>query len=334
MSNGYEKFFREAQKSAGLSQGKPLSKANQKKKKIQFPLRKDKNSNSTVRQASPSHDRHGTPEQRLRQELAERMSRNKKLVSKRRKKMPIAPVICTAIALVTCSAAYMKADVLDEWLSKVEVSALGQAMAEETAPPADPKVAKKSAKEEKSSPAVPDTKEKSAGTPPVQHQPEVTSTKGWTTEELSFFSKLNERKTELDLREAELGKLEEELQKRKAELDEKLKSLESMRAEISKALKTRVADDQQKVDKLVQVYSSMKPQQAAKVIESLNEDLAVEILDKMKKKSAAEILDMMNAKQARRLSELLTGYQRSPASEEAEDGGDSASSKPAVKAEK
>ena len=89
-------------------------------------------------------------------------------------------------------------------------------------------------------------------------------TKKWTPEELSFLGKLNDRKKELDMREAELGRLEEELQKRKSELDEKLKQLEATRTDISKTLKTRVAADQEKIDKLVQVYSIMKPQQAAK----------------------------------------------------------------------
>ena len=143
--------------------------------------------------------------------------------------------------------------------------------------------------------------------------------KSWSTDELSFFNKLNDRKKELDLREAELAKLEEELQKQKAELDDKIKQLETMRGDISKTLKTRVAVDQEKVEKLVQFYSTMKPPQAAKVIESLNEDLAVEVMDKMKKKNAAEIMNALDAKKARRLSELLTGYERTPSSTSASD---------------
>jgi flagellar motility protein MotE (MotC chaperone) len=113
--------------------------------------------------------------------------------------------------------------------------------------------------------------------------------------------------------------LEEDLQKHKAELDSKNKQLESMRSDISKTLKARVEVDQEKVEKLVQFYSTMKPQQAAKVIESLNEDLAVEVMDKMKKKSAAEIMNALKPEKARRLSEMLTGYQRSPAADDAED---------------
>jgi flagellar motility protein MotE (MotC chaperone) len=130
----------------------------------------------------------------------------------------------------------------------------------------------------------------------------------WTEEELSFFEKLNERKEALDRREAELAKLEEELQRQKGELDKKIKKLEAMRAEISETLKERVVQDQEKVAKLVDVYSNMKPSQAAKVIENLNEDLAVAVLDRMKKKNAADILNMMSSEKAKALSEMLTGY--------------------------
>ena len=130
---------------------------------------------------------------------------------------------------------------------------------------------------------------------------------------MSFFKRLNDRKIELDRREAELAKLEEELQKQRVGIEEKIKTLEKTRAEISATLKGRVEQDQEKVMKLVDVYSSMKPTSASKVIESLNEDLAVAILDKMKKKNAAEILNTMSGPKAKRLSEMLTGY-RQPAS--------------------
>ena len=117
---------------------------------------------------------------------------------------------------------------------------------------------------------------------------------------------------ELDRREAELAKLEEELQKQRSGIEEKIKQLETMRAEISTTLKGRVEQDQEKVAKLVDVYSNMKPVSASRVIETLNEDLAVTILDRMKKKNAAEILNMMSAAKAKKLSEMLTGY-RQPA---------------------
>ena len=84
--------------------------------------------------------------------------------------------------------------------------------------------------------------------------------------------------------------------------------------QIAQTLKDRVEVDQEKVTKLVDLYSNMKPKQAADVIGSINEDLAVEVLAKMKKKSAAEIMNLLSPEKARVLSEKYTGYRRGTAS--------------------
>ncbi len=310
MANGYDKFFKEAQRASGLTSKKSVRGSAPRPKeeaKAKFQLKPESRAGRAV-----------TPEDRLRAELAERMRRKQKQVLKKKKKFPLYPVLCATAALITCAVGYLNADLVDDALSgvlsKVEVGFLGHADAAEPQKPKGAERAPAQAKEEKNAGSGQKAPANPAETKAAEATPEIPNTKGWTPEELSFFSKLNERKKELDLREAELAKLEEELQKRKAELDEKLKTLEATRAEISKTLKSRVATDQEKVDKLIQFYSNMKPQQAAKVIETLNEDLAVEVLDKMKKKNAAEIMNMMDARKARKLSELMTGYERSPAS--------------------
>jgi flagellar motility protein MotE (MotC chaperone) len=315
--NDYEKFFKDARKAAQQGKGpQPTSKSNSKLGSIIGKM--DQQKTGSMNGQKKGSKRTGTPEERLRQELTQRMNvRNQRV--RRERKFPVFAAICAVVALVSCGFGYYKYDLADRLITKalshIDIGVFGQASAAEdtTKTPA-----KTDATGEKSASPADPKKEKAAETATTAKSSAAPSVKQWTPEELSFFSKLNDRKHELDMREAELNKLEEELQKRKTELDEKLNQLEATRTEISKTLKTRVASDQTKVDKLVQLYSSMKPQQAAKIMESENEDLAVELLDKMKKKSAAEILDMMDTKKARRLSELLTGYQRSPASSDKE----------------
>ena len=129
-------------------------------------------------------------------------------------------------------------------------------------------------------------------------------------EDMSHFEKLKQRKEDLDAREKELSQLEEELQRQKVELDKRIQQLEEMRTQIAQVLKERVEVDQEKVTKLVDLYSNMKPKQAADVIGSINEDLAVEVLAKMKKKNAAEIMNLLAPEKARVLSEKYTGYRR------------------------
>lgn len=132
-------------------------------------------------------------------------------------------------------------------------------------------------------------------------------------DESDYLFKMADRKKELDEREEELNKKSEEIAKQKVEIEEKLKQLEDYRSQITNMLKERIATDASKVETLVQVYSNMKPSQAAQIFENLDEDLVVEILGKMKKKSAADILNLVKADKAKILSEKYAGY-RAPAS--------------------
>lgn len=290
--SGYDQFFKEAQKARG------------KGKTIRRPTAPSKKTAKVE-----------TPEDRIRAELALRMQNKKRALKSKRAKFPVGAAITAVAVFAIGLVGYMRSDLIEDAMDNVfghvEIGFFGSA--EASAPKDDQKNQKKHAEakptaSKEAAPAKTAEHAESANTEFVAHQPKSAA------EEAKYFGKLSERKKELDLREAELAKLEEELHKRKQELDEKLKQLEAMRGEISKTLKTRVATDHEKVDKLVQVYSTMKPAQASKIIETLDEDLAVEILDNMKKKSAAEILNMMDAKKARKLSELLTGYERSPSS--------------------
>ena len=349
--SGYDQFFKEAGKASGLITGKPVKgagKARPQSKPSAKPKFKLQGTEAKPEATSKSRDRIriGTPEEQLRKEIARRTKEKKSASMKKRQAFPVFPAIVAVIALASSAVGYFQPELMDQALARVssisgiEISMFGSANAA-----ADLDHGKAGAKKS----AKPDAKKAANTAEPAKSEtgahgdsagvaaavagatdvsnvaaageaPKPSDIRNWSDEELSFFNKLNDRKKELDLREAELAKLEEELGKQKTDLDEKLKQLEAMRAEISKTLKTRVAVDQEKVDKLVQTYSTMKAQNAAKIIETLNEDLAVEVMDKMKKKNAAEIMNMMDAKKARRLSELLTGYQRSPANAADESG--------------
>lgn len=131
-------------------------------------------------------------------------------------------------------------------------------------------------------------------------------------DDADYLFKLAERKQQLDQREADLNKLAEHLEKQKSELSEKLVKLDEMRDKISKTLQERIKADDAKVDTLVQMYSNMKPAQAAKIFETLDEDLVIEVLGRMKKKNAADILNLIKTEKAQVLAERYTGY-RAPA---------------------
>lgn len=132
-------------------------------------------------------------------------------------------------------------------------------------------------------------------------------------DDADYLFKLADRKKQLDQREEDLNRLAEQIEKQKIEITEKLNKLEETRVKISKALEEKIKVDDVKVETLVQMYSNMKPVQAAKVFETLDEDLVIEILGRMKKKSAADILNLIKPEKAQIFAERYTGF-RTPAS--------------------
>lgn len=148
-------------------------------------------------------------------------------------------------------------------------------------------------------------------------KPDVVETKATlearANDETDYLFKLAERKKILDQREENLNKMVVEIAKQKEEIEEKLKKLEETRQKISTALEEKIKVDDSKVDTLVQMYTNMKPQQAAKVFETLDEELVIEILSRMKKKNAAEVLNLIKPEKAQIFAERYTGF-RVPAS--------------------
>lgn len=138
-----------------------------------------------------------------------------------------------------------------------------------------------------------------------------------SADETDFLFKLSERKKELDQREEDLNKKAAEIAKQKEEIEAKLTQLEDYRNRISTLLKDRISSDSGKIETLVQVYSNMKPAQAAKVFETMDEDLVIEILGRMKKKNAADILNLVKIEKAQVLAEKYAGY-RGPATASSE----------------
>lgn len=216
-----------------------------------------------------------------------------KAQQKTRAQTPWSLFLVLMVATLGSLLGYQNLDQVDQFISKVEIGFLGQASAEEGTITVD-------------SPAA----ERTAGPANASGGSECPPIMAPNSEELSHYSKLAERKQQLDLREHELTRMEEELQKQKAEIEVRIQKLEKVRAEISGVLREKVEVDEQRVATLVDFYSNMKPKQAAEIFNKLNEDLAVEVLGRMKKKSAAEIMNLLEPAKARVLSEKFTGYKR------------------------
>lgn len=230
--------------------------------------------------------------------LALKLNRKKQARAKKSNSVPYLSVTAAILLLVVSLTGYMHPEALVKLWNSVEIKAVSLAGAQ-------------SGPAQENMTATNEENPANMSSPDLLGEPvaEAESTR-WTEEDISHFSKLNERRRELDQRERELNRLEAELHKQKVELEERLKKLEQVRVEISRTLQDRVKMDQERINTLVEVYSNMKPAQAAGVFEELNEDLAIEILGKMRRKNAADILNLMDPSKARTLSEKFTGYKR------------------------
>lgn len=110
------------------------------------------------------------------------------------------------------------------------------------------------------------------------------------------------RQAELDKREADLRTLEREL-------GSKLENLKALESKIQKMIDEADAIRDQKIAHLIDVYSNMKPKQAAQVLSTLEESIAVKILAGMSGRKAGEILSSVDAVKAAKLTESLTKLQ-------------------------
>ncbi len=234
------------------------------------------------------------------------------IINKKEKKskFPWKLTIVSLIGFLSTLGGVTYLDEIESFLSRVEISANSKASASESISAGT----SQDGKTNENQVAKPEGEVQEETTKSDKKEAEVRSAasikKSFTDEEINQFTKLNARKIELDKREAELSKLEAELQLQKTELDKKISKLEEMRTHISSVLEEKVKADEGKIENLVQMYSSMKPNNAASVLSTLDEDLAVEILGRMKKKTAAEIMNLIKPDKAQILSEKYAGYKR------------------------
>lgn len=228
--------------------------------------------------------------------------------AKKEKKIPWKLGGLSILGVILTAYGYLYYEEVEKFITRIEVQGISRAFSQEK-----PKsngtaaAAKAGAKSESGS-------QEPGAAPAEEASPvgpaENSAKKDETNEVLNHLTKLQDKKKELDQREAELSKNEAELSKQRDELEKQLKALEETRKKISTVLDDKIKADNEKIDSLVQMYTSMKPPQAAKVIESMDEDLAVEILARMKRKTAAEIMNIVKPEKAQVLTEKFAGYKK------------------------
>lgn len=128
---------------------------------------------------------------------------------------------------------------------------------------------------------------------------------GMSANEVQILQSLGQRRAQLDAREQQLNSRAQLIDAADSKLDGRIKQLQDLNAQIQALIDgaNKAADDD--VNRLVAVYSAMKPKDAAAALTIMDDDVRLPIAAKMKDRSLAAILGAMNPTAAKELTERL-----------------------------
>ncbi|WP_312010202.1 MotE family protein [Bradyrhizobium cenepequi] len=103
---------------------------------------------------------------------------------------------------------------------------------------------------------------------------------------------------------------QKQLEASEAKLRERIAELEAKRAEYEKWLKLREDFLKKAEDNVVEIYSGMEPDAAARQIASMADETAAAVLAKLRVRTASAILNEMETGRAAHLADTLAGMRR------------------------
>lgn len=151
------------------------------------------------------------------------------------------------------------------------------------------------------------------GEPPAPAKPlvcaptaaELAKEAGLSPAELQILQSLGTRRGQLDQREADFNTQLALLAAAEAKLDAKVKTLNGLKSDIQGLLKVGDEQEAAEVARMVKVFESMKPKDAAPRMMLLADSVRLPIAAKMKEKSLGLILAQMPPAEAKKLTESL-----------------------------
>jgi len=128
---------------------------------------------------------------------------------------------------------------------------------------------------------------------------------GISPAELKIIQSLSQRRTELDARDQDFATTLPLMVAAEQKLDAKVKALEALKAEMKQMLGQVDEREKAEIDRLVQVYSAMRPKEAAPVMASLEDRVRLPVAAAMRPRTLAAIMAQMTPPQAKELTEKL-----------------------------
>jgi flagellar motility protein MotE (MotC chaperone) len=129
---------------------------------------------------------------------------------------------------------------------------------------------------------------------------------GMSASELQLLQSLGVRRAQLDQREQQLNARERLIETAETKLDARIQQLDSLRTQVQGLLDQAKAQADADTARMVKVYESMKPKDAAAVFTQMSDEVRLPIAAAMKERSLAAVLAAMPPAAAKDLTEKLT----------------------------
>ena len=208
------------------------------------------------------------------------------------------PLVGVALGGVLAIKALSEVDILPKALAGA------RAFAQDAGKPAAPKTAKPAASATPPAASVASAAQ-SAAKVCAPTAVDLARDAGLSPAELQVLQSLGTRRTQLDQREQDLDTQLKLLAAAEAKLDLKLKGLNGLKADLQALLTETDTKESAEIDRLVIVYSKMKPHDAAAVMTQLEDKVRIPVAAKMKEAALAAVLSQMAPGDAKKLTESL-----------------------------
>ncbi|MBX3478130.1 MAG: hypothetical protein KF910_11005, partial [Brevundimonas sp.] len=128
---------------------------------------------------------------------------------------------------------------------------------------------------------------------------------GLSPAELRVIQSLKDRRAELDIRDNDFATMLPLMAAAEQKLDARTQALTALKAELQTLLGQVDEREQAEIDRMVAVYSAMRPKEAARVFASLDDRVRLPVAAAMRPRALAAIMAQMDPAAARQLTEKL-----------------------------
>lgn len=120
--------------------------------------------------------------------------------------------------------------------------------------------------------------------------------------EIALLENLARRRDEIEQRARGLDVRENLLEATEQRIDEKIETLQALETRIEKFVERHDAAETEQMRRLVKVYESMKPKDAARIFEEIDMEVLLEVAGGMKENKIAAIMANMTPRRAQELT--------------------------------